>query len=157
AGSAAGPRLLASSQSRLPSTRGGLNAAIASALRGPGDWSQLMAIVRENQAFRGRLASEVSPELLRRLLQTLIPTHGAPMAELADALLWLHEGSALAPADRAAFRRVLWECVLTEVARYHAAGFSLRSFFSQVLALLAARHSLTRSTLDSRIAAALEE
>src|SRR5262249_50066279 len=46
-----------------PTLRDGLNAAVASALRGTGDWTQLMAIVRENQAFRTRLASEVSPKL----------------------------------------------------------------------------------------------
>src|SRR5262249_8929191 len=79
---------------------GGLNAAVASALRGHGDWPQLMAIVRENQAFRSRLAGEVSPELLRGLLKSLVPAHGIAMADLAAALVTLHDAEPLVSADR---------------------------------------------------------
>ena len=137
--------------------RGGLNAAVASALRGSGDWPQLLAIVRENQAFRSRLANEVSPELLRGLLQFLIPANGTAMAELAQMLVFLHDAEQLVSAKRHAFQRAVWECVLTEVARYQTAGFSLRALLSRVLDWLAARYSVRYSLLAAKVEQGLQE
>jgi hypothetical protein len=131
--------------------RGGLNAAIAAALQGPGDWPQLMAAVRDNHAFRCRLANEVSPELLRDLLQALVPIDGSMMAEISGVLASLHHCVASASTDSHAFRRLLWECILNGAARHHPARFSLRSFIADVLAQISARYSLGRSVISSRI------
>lgn len=137
----------------LPSAgSAGLNAAIASALRGPGDWPQLMATVRDNRAFRSRLASEVSAEGLRGLLHSMVPSHGPWMAGLADALLSLHDLEPLAPVNRNTFRQALWESILDQVARYQPAAFSLSSFIAGVLKLLAARCSIGVSVLTENIA-----
>ena len=145
------PELIATTEV-LPAGFSGLNAAIASALRGPGDWPQLMATVRDNPAFRLRLASEVSTERLRGLLHSMVPDHGQWMAGLSDALLSLHDLEALAPLNRNAFRQALWESILDQVARYQPAGFSLSSFVAGVLKLLAKRCSLGPSALVENIA-----
>jgi hypothetical protein len=154
----AGGRLLPAAESRWASLRrGGLNEAIASAIQGSGDWPQLMAIIRENHDFRSRLASEVSPELLPRLLRLLVPADGPAIAELTATLICLHDAAPLTAGDRHAFRRVLWECVLTELARYQPARFTLRSFLSAILGLLAARHSVVYSVLTTRVQRGLQQ
>ena len=158
---ARGPHLLpgpdAPPSAGIIASRGGLNAAVASALKGPGDWRQLLAAIRENHAFRGRLASEVSPQLLKDMLRSLVPAYGTAMAEIASVLITLHDHAALVPADRQSFRRVLWECVLTEAARSQSGGFSMRAFTTGVLRLLAARHSMPVSALTTRIANQLQK
>ncbi|HWF06451.1 MAG TPA: contractile injection system tape measure protein, partial [Candidatus Angelobacter sp.] len=138
-------------------SHGGLNAAIAAALQGPGDWPQLMAAVRDNHSFRCRLANEVSPELLRDLLQALVPIDGSLMAEISGVLASLHHCVSSASVNSHAFRRLLWECVLNEAARRHPARFSLRSFVADVLTQLSARYSLERSVLSSRIRESLRQ
>jgi hypothetical protein len=138
-------------------SRGGLNAAIAAALQGPGDWPQLMAAVRDNHTFRCRLANEVSPELLRDLLQALVPINGSVMAEISGVLASLHHCVSSASVDSHAFRRLLWECILNEAARHHPTRFSVRSFVADVLTQLSARYSLERSVLSSRIRETLRQ
>ncbi|HEY2495501.1 MAG TPA: contractile injection system tape measure protein [Candidatus Angelobacter sp.] len=138
-------------------SRGGLNAAIAAALQGPGDWPQLMAAVRDNHTFRCRLANEVSPELLRDLLQALVPINGSMIAEISGVLASLHHCVSSAPVDSDAFRRLLWECILNEAARHHPTRFSVRSFVADVLTQLSARYSLERSVLSSRIRESLRQ
>jgi hypothetical protein len=138
-------------------SRGGLNAAIAAALRGPGDWPQLMSVVRDNHTFRCRLANEVSPELLRDLLRVLVPIDGAMMAEISGVLASLHHCVSSASVDSHAFRRLLWECILNEAARHHPTRFSLRAFVADVLIQISARYSLERSVLSSRIRESLRQ
>jgi hypothetical protein len=138
-------------------SRGGLNAAIAAALQGPGDWPQLMSALRDNHAFRCRLANEVSPELLRDLLRVLVPVDDDIIAEISGVLASWHDCVSPASADSQAFRRVLWECILNEVARCQPARFSLRSFVAGVLTQLSARYSLERSVFSSRIRESLRQ
>lgn len=138
-------------------SRGGLNAAIAAALQGPGDWPQLMSALRDNHAFRCRLANEVSPELLRDLLRVLVPVDDDIIAEISGVLASWHDCVSPASAGRQAFRRVLWECILNEVARCQPARFSLRSFVAGVLTQLSARYSLERSVFSSRIRESLRQ
>ncbi|HVG90025.1 MAG TPA: contractile injection system tape measure protein, partial [Alphaproteobacteria bacterium] len=149
----ASPRFSFSSSAR----RGGLNAAIAAALQGTGDWPQLMAAVRDNHAFRCRLANEVSLELLRGLLRVLMPAEDDMIAEIYGVLAAWHDSVSLASAGSHAFRRVLWECILNEVARCQPARFSLRSFVAGVLTQLSARYSLERSVFSSRIRESLRQ
>jgi Contractile injection system tape measure protein len=139
------------------SISGGLNAAVASALHGPGDWSQLMAAVRDNHALRGRLANEVSPELLRGLLQSMVPQRGGWMADFSAVLLTLHDRVPLVSAGHHAFQRAVWECILSEAVRCEPSSFSLRSFVDGVLELLSARYALRTPALAGEITRGLTQ
>jgi len=138
-------------------TSSGLNAAVACALRGSGDWSQLLAAVRENHALRGRLAGEVSLELLHGLLRSMVPEHGAWMANLSAVLLALHNRGPLVSADHHSFRRALWECILLEAARQRSSSVTPRAFVAGISELLAAHYSLQSSALIAEIARRLRE
>jgi Contractile injection system tape measure protein len=140
----------------LASAAGSLNAAIATALEEPGDWPEFLAALRHNQALRRRLADEVSPTLLRRLVGALVPDRGIWIADFAEALLRLHERHPLLTVNIHVFRRGLWECILAELARPQRAHLSQRSFIICVLKRLVAEHSSAKSQMAANIVLALE-
>ena len=95
---------------------GGLNAAVAAALEKPADWSEFLAALRDNHALRCRLADEVSPRLLRRLVAALAPDLGTWIADCAETLFTLHERLPLLAVNILVFRRSVWECIFCELA-----------------------------------------
>ncbi|HEX5433241.1 MAG TPA: contractile injection system tape measure protein, partial [Candidatus Angelobacter sp.] len=139
-----------SSAGRLSATTGDLGKAVAGALHNPEEWPQLAQSVRDNHSFRRRLAAEASPQLLDRLVKALFPECTAWTAELSSALISLHGITPLVPADRATFRRTLWECLLTVLAR-ESKTVAKQAFAAKLVQLLAARHSLQPGVLASRI------
>jgi Contractile injection system tape measure protein len=140
----------------VSSAAGSLSAAIATALEEPGDWPEFLAALRHNHALRCRLADEVSPKLLRRLVSALAPDQGVWIADVAETLLRLHEQQPLLALNIHAFRRALWECILAELARQPRAHLSQRSFIIGVLRRLAAGRSPAQSEMAANIRLSLE-
>ena len=134
----------------------GLNAAVANALRKPADWSEFLAALRDNQPLRGRLADEVSPKLLRNLVHAMVPREGPWIADCAEALLRLHERTPLLGVNIHAFRRALWECILSELARSQTNHLDQRSFIRSVIIRMATRSSSSCSAIAANVAIALE-
>lgn len=125
------------------STAPGLNAAIASALAKPGEWPEFLSVLRENYALRRRIADEVSPKLLRRLLAALVQDHGPFIADCAETMIQLHERQPLIPVNIHVFRRALWESVFAELAASSGNQLAQRSFIVKVLRRLTGAHFST--------------
>lgn len=139
-----------------PSFINGLNAAVANALRKPADWSEFLAALRDNQPLRGRLADEVSPKLLRNLVHALVPAEGSRIADCAEALLRLHERTPLLEVNIHVFRRGLWECILSELARSQTSHLDLRSLIRSVIIRMATRFSSSYSAIATNVALAMQ-
>lgn len=133
----------------------GLNAAVANALRKPADWSEFLAALRDNQPLRGRLADEVSPKLLRNLVHALVPAEGSWIADCAETLLRLHERTPLLEVNIHVFRRGLWECILSELARSQT-GLDLRSLIRSVIIRMATRSASSHSAIATNVALAMQ-
>lgn len=137
---------------QINAARFSLAAALQQALTQHAD-AFLAALLRHGhlEHLRRRLAQELSPDQMLRLINLLEPVHAPFIRDYLLTTLATHRRQPLAPMTETGLRRVVYELVLTDLLVRHATVFNRRAFVESQLRRLAAHHNTSFAALLRRL------